>query len=425
MMANLRPSRVEQSNGQTVVVGFDFGTHSTKAVYGLRTSEERRMFDFCERAQGYSSFVAPSLVRLDQANQLWFGGHALKQKEGILFESLKVRLLGLDAEAWQPTFPKGYSPDMLVAAYLAWAFQKVRAFLQSEYSNPRVLLNMSAPMDRLESPKVKVRFLQVAHAAWEMTWGSSPITVEQGTPYAALETRLRGLLEEKTPDETVRRFDVVPETVAAMLSLALDARYDPRMHMIVDIGAGTTEISINHLNEPDPTRQNTRVLCYADTTLPLGANRFAAAAATEVPGASESTEDLLAQILKECQKVWFTGYLKDCASHATRPRWRILRLLLAGGGARRSEISMCIHDNKPHEMCFSTESSYDVLWHQPNIKMLRSGSDKRDLPLLTVAHGLSIERVKWPTLFRPHEIEDLAPTTQIEKGDPFSHIGGR
>ena len=73
------------------------------------------------------------------------------------------------------------------------------------------------------------------------------------------------------------------------------------------------------------------------------------------------------------------------------------------------------------------ELNYEMSWHKPDKLelpvVLRAAKD--DLPLLSVAHGLTLERAKWPIVFEPGEIETLVPTTQIEKPEAYGYVGGK
>lgn len=64
------------------------------------------------------------------------------------------------------------------------------------------------------------------------------------------------------------------------------------------------------------------------------------------------------------------------------------------------------------------------MWYDPPKQLLKTdlvepstaaAGDRRDFPLLAVAHGLSYERMQWPTWFPPSETDPLPESGVVEK----------
>lgn len=265
---------------------------------------------------------------------MWFGGEALAHTQGVLYRSLKVRLLGPAAEP-DNEYPPGPCPDLLVAAYLSWAFRAVRNGIELQFPDADIHVNVAAPMDRLEDQKLKSRYLQIVQAAWTIAFGSAPIAVTQGCRLDEIEDALQSLLSREVLGEDERKFDVPPETVAAIVSLSMNPKMMPGMYLIVDVGAGTTEISVNYSNELGADHQ---VVCYCDQTVILGGDQFAKLSNLS-PDQQVDQGDLLAnELARHCAKVWALGYQKDTLNHVARQRWKALTILLAGGGTRHPAV---------------------------------------------------------------------------------------
>ena len=387
-----------------VILGLDFGTHSTKAMLRVRGSEKAEILLLEESStDGYPWFAAPSLVRL-VGGRLFFGKKATETDGGTVYRSLKVRLLPLDSGSSDGGgLCSDPSPDFLVACYLSWALARLKKHIDARYpyGAPRVFLNMAAPMNHLENEELKTRYLRIIQAAWESVFSADPRPAQQGDSLDELRSRFGCLLGREVPDRTNRLFAVLPETVAPIVSLSLDPRIAPGMYMIFDMGAGTTEVSVNYVGERGADQ---KVLCYQDESVVLGGNNFEWIQSCGVPNRESQ---IVESLLRVFRRTWYTAYLKDSPNPATHARWRKFRVLLAGGGARHPEVEAAIVDALPQFGYPVGEKLYHVGWHQPTdiVADAPQGAPKNLLALLSVAHGLSVPRQQWPDFFPPGEIE--------------------
>lgn len=414
--------RRPRSDRTTVVVGFDFGTYSTKVLFRKRNDDVARVLTLGDPVPGYPSFASPSLVSLEQG-RLWFGGEALAHTQGALYRSLKVRLLGPATEP-DNEYPPGPCPDLLVAAYLTWAFRAVRNGIDRQYPDAGIRLNVAAPMDHLEDQKLKARYLQIVQAAWTIAFGRAPIPVTQGCRLDEIEDALHSLLSREVLGEDERKFDVLPETVTAIVSLSMNPRMMPGMYLIVDVGAGTTEISVNYSNEQGIDH---RVVCYCDQTVMIGGDQFSRLSELPSKQQQDQCDSLASELAKRCAKVWALGRLKDAPNHFARQRWKSLTILLAGGGTRHPAVRGIFRNPSVFlDRLRQYQVECEVMSHSPTSVDLGShNSAAADLPLLVVAHGLTRERQRWPEYFEPASVETLEATAAVEKPDSFWYVGGK
>ena len=407
-----------------VVIGLDLGTFSTKVVARRRNERTASVVCLDEPCAGYPCFAIPSLVRVSQG-KVFFGRCAAHADRGELFRSLKVSLLtgSRHEPGGSPSCDEGLGVDHLVALYLAWVLGRIGGWLDNEYGANRtnVFVNAAAPMDHYEDPELRERYLRIVNAAWNAVLGPQPVLVEQGTPLCSLRPWLQEYLDPRTRIEATetRRFDVLPETVAPIVSLSHDPRMRAGIHLIVDMGAGTTEFSVNHAPEPGG---NQKILCYYDKSILLGAERF------ESPPPGESEESLTRRLLTELCRTWGEGYRKDAANLAARHRWRELTVLLVGGGTSRPGLRDKITQHQKAVMYafHGCDCRYSVKVHVPADLDFRAAQAERKANgfLLSVAHGLSYPRRTWPDFLEPRKVNPIGGTPYAAKPDlPWFDVG--
>ena len=276
-------------------------------------------------------------------------------------------------------------------------------------------------MNHIEDEFLKTRYLKIVQAAWESVFGENPSPALQGMHVEELSTRFISWLEKEVPSKEIRPFAILPETVAPIVSLSFDPRMNPGMYMIVDIGAGTTELSVNHVQEPGADQQ---VLCYEDRSSWFGGDNFSWLERNchEHSLQKQNTIELVRQFMKSFQQVWGMGYQKDGKNPAARDRWRDFHVLLTGGGARRPELERAIRGALPMSPWPIGQQRYRISWHNPIGIDLGTLGNSETTSLLAVAHGLSVPRQQWPVFFVPSEVGTQESPEVIEKPPAYWYI---
>lgn len=399
-----------RGNRKTVIIGFDFGTHSTKVVFRVRGRPEGRIAKFDTPAPGYPVLASPSLVRYLNG-QLFFGTQALRQSGGQLFRSLKVRLL-LNGQQKEESYPAGLDARSLATAYFAWAFQQLKTSLR-DVIDGSLSLNVAAPMGVFEVSDLKTKYLQIIQAAWNVSFADQPIPINQGISAAKVAAIFTPLLKETILGPEHRRFGVLPETIAPVVSLSLDPLMKPGIYTIVDTGAGTTEMSVFHAGWPGADQ---KVLCYQDETILLGGNDLHAAARLSDSLKRDAEVNRITGILeKRYRQIWQRGYHVDSAIELSKDRWKDLTLVLSGGGTRHAAVKRRLSGADPVPKWPGYKSSFNVCRHVPGTLEIRNGTGNDEGSMFAVANGLAIERAKWPVYFEPNEIEPLVATQKIDE----------
>lgn len=411
-------NRRPRGNRQTLIIGFDFGTHSTKVVFRERGREDGQIAQFDEPADGYPSFASPSVVR-HVRGRLYFGTEALIDSDGQLFRSLKVSLL--PGQHIGGTFPDGLDNRTLIAAYFTWVLQQLRRNL-AEYSEANALLNLAAPMSNIVDPALRTQYLQMVQAAWTLSFGEHPVSIVQGIPATEVARILTPLLDEPILCPERRRFEVLPETIAPVVSLSLDPWMEPGMYMIIDTGAGTTEMSVFHAGD---VGEDQRVLCYCDETMLLGGNDLHLAERLPVDAKPAEIEKIIQRLQKQYRRIWHVGYERDAPNHVSRQRWKSLTLVLSGGGTKHELVADRLSRVNPIMPWPMDETKLAVCRHVPGTLELETEMDDDEGSMFAVANGLAIERKHWPKVFQPDQIESLDRTEEVaDKPEAYWYLDG-
>jgi hypothetical protein len=417
--------------GPRVIIGLDYGTYSTKVVWRRHGDRAGQVMRLDDRIDPYPWFVAPSLVRISEGSA-FFGAACFKKRSGDLYRSDKVKLLPPHRRGISNGEPPDPDLEVRVATYLAWVLSRVRYVLDREFQNGgyQPYLNVAAPMDHFEDESLKLRYLRLVGAAWGMTFGSDAPRIQSEALFETTRDRLAPWLDpgRPVPPPDERRYEVLPETVAPIISVLEDPAVDDGLYAVLDVGAGTTEVSTSHV-----VRRRRKVFCYSDESVVLGGDDFELAASTTGgPGVRQTrVRDIANRITRVYHRVWELGRRKDAGSPRAHLKWKSLTTLLTGGAARRRELELAICDLAPQSVPFRKDRdlSYEVRWHAPSPQSLklvpnsgRSGS-REGFHLLAVAHGLSFHRQEWPKWFPPRDISTIPQVPPIELKAPVVYAG--
>lgn len=282
---------------RVVQVGLDFGTSNTKIVYSLLGSRGAQKIPilFNHNLDIYPDFCLPSIAAVNDQNKLIFGIKAaqfLSDKswdEGL--RRLKVVVAGKYDYSFKDKqtenqfnnylekhFHSVYSisPEQITAIYLAYAMYLAQKEIKNKLASDDLnfMYNICIPIDHVENNEVRCVFEKIL--AWseliEKEWtvkGESfdplefSIKVKDKAEYGALK---KGSFLRQ--DQDARVF-AVPESVAEIASYLYSSNRQSGMHAIIDLGAGTTDISIFNLN-----REFNNTHWYAAGNIPEGINKI-------------------------------------------------------------------------------------------------------------------------------------------------------
>jgi hypothetical protein len=351
--------------------------------------------------------------------------------------------LSLNSEADEPALA-----DEVSAWFLAFVISEIRKRTSQLFADyePSLTFQMAAPLGAVESELQRLVFERALYVAEKL----SPV-VSQGMPLDELRSCYQGiaLAIHELPSEEERRTFVQPETHAAMIGYAASRVADAGLYAIVDIGAGTTDISFFRLS-----RDGDRLAYYSTDTVSLGADIVDQRIFDEhmAPAHPElrqySRTDILGQIrvakqrlhgrtvlagqfelsekalnasalsvgrglFKEYQRVWRQAYQKEMR----QSRWQGgYKLFLIGGGSELGQLVAPISASPCPQLLPAVELRSLAL--PESIVSEPSGDDdviQSYTRLLMVAYGLSFHTAESPDYFTPKEVEPLPPPPTIER----------
>ena len=249
-----------------IQVGLDFGTSSTKIVYTQPGKRFSRIIDFKHNLPNYPTFCLPSVANINKQGKLVLGVDAAEQlfedKWDAGFQRLKVLVAGnndhcyedqLTEEAFYQSTRKhrldaSFTPERLMAIFLAHSMYLAwRAISnETEYGHAEldIAFNICMPIDHIENNRVKTEFEKIFRWA-EPIYRMWKIKEETFDPLQASYE----FENHSIPDRDVRVF-AVPEAVAEVAAYLVSLKKKEGLHAVIDLGAGTTDLSIFHLQIP-------------------------------------------------------------------------------------------------------------------------------------------------------------------------------
>ncbi len=381
-------------------IGLDYGTHSTKVVHRIRNDDVGRVVTFDTPCEGFAPSVSPSVIR-DIGGRLYFGSEAVNRDGGINFGSLKADLINPPDEDCLRQ-----EVEVLTAAYLTWVLQSI-FIADPQLKADRPIVQYSAPTAHVGSDDLRRLYERIAHASYKVAT-DDVIFVGQGVEYKGLFDVFGPLLEAAVPPSSERKFFVLPETVAPIVSLQQQPILETGIYLIADMGASTTEISVLAVN--DASFENS-ILGYHDATEIRGGNELESFQRMDLARSKARIEEFLKCVKKQADSVWYKGFQKDMRNAVARSRWQSLTVLLTGGATLNTFVKRHFEESiSPSTLVFNHSGMTSVGRHHP--ESLICNNDSEDLSLFAVANGLSVERPRWPRFFNENEVNTLEADVQ-------------
>jgi len=265
-----------------IQVGLDFGTSSTKVVYSQLGQRGSYALNFNHNLPTYPNYCLPSLAAIDKNGRIVLGIEAtqqlLEQEWDSGFQRLKVVVAGkYDKEFRDSKTEKRFyqyiesnkmknilTPDKLTAIYLAYAINKTRELIENlpEYKDSEldIAFNICMPIEYFEKNKVRIAFENIFNMA-------EIIAINWRKKGDNFDPIMDSLEMKYWSNKLNKRVFAIPEAVAGIASYLLSLRREDGLHAIIDLGAGTTDISICNLVS---LRGESESLWYSAKNIPFG-----------------------------------------------------------------------------------------------------------------------------------------------------------
>ncbi len=240
---SLQVNNSDKSDEREVNIGLDFGTSSVKVVIGDPVLKKAFAVPFFG-GTGLEQYLLPSRVWKEDGSFSFTGN-------GEPLRDLKLQLT-------KETCPSGMFET--TASFLALVFRHARNWLLTEhrdiYERVEILwkVTLGLPAENYNNGILVERFTKLAAAAWLVSLSEDAVIDEEiAADICQKIMRARSLtnLHDIKGLQAVE-LDVVPELSAQIYGFLESDRFDPKaknVFMIVDVGAGTVDSSIFHVNQ--------------------------------------------------------------------------------------------------------------------------------------------------------------------------------
>jgi hypothetical protein len=362
-----RPALPPLRRGErTLIVGVDFGTSSTKVIWQDLSDNHFEVFNWSPSEQGLAALLLPSAITI-RDGAIHFGLSDRETLEGdIRLPSIKLCVLCRSNPAIcrcgssvarrgivrLPELETAYPASVFACLFLAHVFREVERGLEHRFPDDDLLLiwNVGCPMDYLDEKNRRHDWETMAGTAMGLRRQvSNPAGVSLLAEAAARLDRFAVLSEGE------RNYFVQPEGLAAVKAFLESPHAESKTYAIVDVGAGTTEVSF-FFNGHVMTEvgRPLRPSYLADTTAAVGGGKIDVELGREWRCAVEEARRRKETGAHACPRV---SSIDEICSQYRRTCSAILRnhllaapndmrfdLFVIGGGARLSILKSALHN---------------------------------------------------------------------------------
>lgn len=458
-------------------VGIDFGTSTTKIIYRdlINTHRDPFLILLNENYSNLPTFLIPSSISIKD-KRVYFGDEAENKINARIIRSFKICMAcQLNVATCRDCEPlkaskrltngwfhvDGYenkiSAVFLCVIYIAYIISKVNDIVKKHYNKHNVNLtyNISAPLEQIDISEIEKKYNyyyvlseQIAKFTYQGAFIDDLIT-----HYDNAKNKI-----DKLPDKATRKVFVQPETVAAVLPYARDRTTDEGLYSIVDVGAGTTDVSFFRLGPHMPRK----LAFYDATTESVGGDdvdhdifnylvqkgklsltdagnqnniinkiRYCKNELMNSNKLELSYDDSLQviddinitdldiptfnRIYQVYERAWMGSFKKEEIIR----KWEYYRIIFLGGGARIPQIRHKI--KHPLRDFIKNVEEVNALRIDGNIQYDKSieSEVKQNIDLLGVAYGLSMPPVEFMKIRTPSDVLPIQKTERIIEGpDP-------
>ncbi len=226
----------------TLVIGLDFGTAYTKVVIGENQARARYAIPFDALLKLRNRYLMPSLLATD-ANHHFHLGQSDQMREYNHDIKMKLLMGQYDESTW-----------IEATAFLALILRYARYWFFQTHGNTYARyhlewwLNVGLPSDSWEQSSLTEAYQKIALAAWQLSVAEAPVNRETVQQALSTPATLR-LIGDRFdhPD----RIAIIPEFVAQITPYVKSTRKQNDLHLLVDVGAGTLDVTTFNAHECD------------------------------------------------------------------------------------------------------------------------------------------------------------------------------
>ncbi len=224
-----------------VVVGLDFGTSCSKVVLQSPYFADRRAMLVCFGDHGHpiNNHLLPTRLFYDAQGNCSLSVSA----NSFCATGLKLKLL-LDSDSAESLSDFMVSPRTLTIAYIALVLRLAKSwFIKTQSSiyghfSIRWHFNIGIPSPGYDDLKLKELFRSIAIDAWRFSLDDNPVSLAKIWRHLGGDFKLGQKLNIDPGD-----IQVLPEIIAEVLGYVKSHAREDGLHVLIDIGASTIDIS--------------------------------------------------------------------------------------------------------------------------------------------------------------------------------------
>lgn len=218
----------DESNETELFIGFDFGSSTTKVVIGDHNRNTKYPIKFDEQLE--NAYLKPTSIFLQKKTFNFSDGEKLENLKKHLVENRNYKTECGELSALEVTI-----------AYIALVLRQVRHYFfethSDIYKNDYFVwsIHCGVPSKNYDDKKLCGLFKKAVLAGWDLSIKNENVTVN------SVQATLKNI---ETHPDTV---EVFPEVVAEIAGYAKSPLREEGLHLLIDIGAMTTDIAMFNL----------------------------------------------------------------------------------------------------------------------------------------------------------------------------------
>jgi len=412
---------------QSLVIGLDFGTAYTKVVIG----ENRRAYaiPMRRRSKGIERYLLPGVIAINQ-----YGECSLDVETGGVKIANDLKMSLIRGNPSRENLAE-------IVCFLALVLQRSRVKFLGEHAAIYKgfwidwAVNIGMPTEQYDDTRLTETYAALVRSAWCLSTVRGPLFIQDGIEIldsnkapVRLDEAARILIEQKQLSKD--SFACFPEFLAQMAGYVRSPMRENDLHMLVDVGAGTVDISVFNVHR-DAKNEKDKFPIFAKSVKSFGtftlvqtrhekvgklsslelapfdkvptSLQFAKRLGITLKKLQEIDNDFRAriaeQILTQLSSTKKSKYPKS-------RRWEKgngVRTFLTGGGANVDFYKEILEQ---HVSRSGVTPIRLVKMDMPK-RMLAQGVRQDDYPRLSVAFGLSFDAFDLGEVITTNEIDNL------------------
>lgn len=409
----------ERGKRKQLVIGLDFGTAFTKVVVG--EARTKYAIPWVNPVTDTSDYLLPGVLYINNSGECALSPYSTN---GEAISDLKLRLLSGDRSVASLSY---------ITAYIALVLRHTITFIMSEhktvYGNFTIdwMVNVGLPTDDYHNVELVSLYQKIISNARQISAMPSSVHLHA----------CRNLVEnepvENTENNDLDRITAVPEFVAQITGYVKSPLRNPDLHLLVDVGAGTVDVTLFNVHEHD----GEDAFPIFGKSVELLGTRYLVKNRLKLSPYLQETGELgpFSQIPNEANFAKLLGVsepqLKQQDSGFKSKFKKQITRLLQYTRSQRYPQSVTWSQGIPTFFCgggsrcdFYRDGINEILnSYKLDIRSLTSltnleakGIRKMDYDRFSVAHGLSYDRDDLGEVTRSDEIEDVVDTKTSKSG---------